>query len=329
MKNAERLILSSVRRYAAARGLAIVTHGDGWIVELRLGARSHYVHGYDLGLNSASSQRIANDKAATYDVLDAAGLAAVPHRLFMHPRFLDFMTTEGNWQAMREAFDAYGGDAILKDNEGTGGMEIVRVRSAAEIELGAQQLFNTSRALALSPFLEIAAETRFVLLDGDCVLAYGKERASVTGDGTSTLLALIAGAVGNGSLPTSGMDLSGLDLATIPAAGAKVAVQWRHNLGQGAKPVEVDLDAPAMAASLSLARQAFDRLGLRFASIDIVEVAGKPLVLEANAGVMLEVLARSQDNGEALADAIYTRALDLAIGGESLIDAVRSAHVPP
>ncbi len=314
MKNAERLILASVRRYAAARGLAVSTHGDGWIVELKLGARSHFVHGYDLGLNTASSQRIANDKAATFDVLDAAGLAAVPHRLFMHPRFLGFMSIEGNWQAMREALDDFGGDAVLKDNEGTGGMEIARVRSEAELELGVQSLFNTSRALALSPFLEIASETRFVLLDGICVLAYGKERASVIGDGHSTLLDLIAEAVSRGALPATGMDLAGLDLAAIPRPGVKVAVQWRHNLGQGAKAVVIDHQAPEMAASLSLARQAFDRLGLRFASVDIVEVDGRPLVLEANAGVMLEVMARSRANGDDLADAIYHRALELAVG---------------
>lgn len=317
MKNAERLILASVRRYAAARGIAVSTHGDGWIVELKLGARSHFVHGYDLGLNNASSQRIANDKAATFDVLDAAGLAAVPHRLFMHPRFLGFMSVAGNWQAMREALDAFGGDAVLKDNEGTGGMEIARVRSEAELELGVQRLFNTSRALALSPFLKIASETRFVLLDGTCVLAYGKERASVAGDGRSTLLELIAEAVSRGALPATGMDLAGLDLSAVPGPGVKAAVEWRHNLGQGAKAVAVDHRSPERAASLSLARQAFDRLGLRFASIDIVEAGGRPLVLEANAGVMLEVMARSHDNGDALADAIYHRALDLAIGRPS------------
>lgn len=317
MKNAERLILASVRRYAAARGLAVSTHGDGWIVELRLGSRSHFVHGYDLGLNTASSQRIANDKAATFDVLDAAGLPAVPHRLFMHPRFLGFMSVEGNWRAMREALDDFGGDAVLKDNEGTGGMEIVRVRSETELELAAQRLFNTSRGLALSPFLDIASETRFVLLDGTCVLAYGKERASVTGDGRTALLNLIAEAVSRGTLPATGMDLAGVDLAAIPRPGVKVAVQWRHNLGQGAKAVAIDHQTPEIAASLSLARQTFDRLGLRFASVDIVEVDGRPLVLEANAGVMLEVMARSRENGDALADAIYHRALDLAIGRPS------------
>ncbi len=36
-------------------------------------------------------------------------------------------------------------------------------------------------------------------------------------------------------------------------------------------------------------------------------------MLEANSGVMLEVMARGATDGEALADAIYHRALDLAL----------------
>jgi glutathione synthase/RimK-type ligase-like ATP-grasp enzyme len=62
-----------------------------------------------------------------------------------------------------------------------------------------------------------------------------------------------------------------------------------------------------------LARRAFDRLGLRFASIDIVSAGGRDLVLEANSGVMLEVMARGTADGDGLADAVYHRALDLAI----------------
>ena len=313
MKNAERLILASVRRYARAHGLEIAVHGDGWIAELRRGHRSHFIHGYDIGLNSSSSQRIANDKAATFEVLNAAGIPAVPHRLFMHPRFLGFMSVEGNWTGMLETFDAFGRDVVLKDNEGTGGMEMTRVRSIAGLERCAQQLFNTTRGLALSPFLELQGETRFVFLEGDCVLAYVKQRPSVTGDGKQTLGALAADAVAAGHLRADALDLDGLDINRIPNTGETIALAWRHNLGQGAKAVRIDPHAPAWRAQVRLARQAFDRTGLRFASIDIVRAGGQDLVLEANSGVMLEVMARGVENGEVLADGIYHRALDLAL----------------
>lgn len=312
MKNAERLILSSVRRYATARGIGIVTHGDGWIAELKLGPRSHFIHGYDVGLNPASSHRIANDKAATFEVLNAAGIPAVPHRLFMHPRFLKFMLADGSWQGLLEAFDAFERDVVVKDNEGTGGMEMARVKSVADLEERVQQLFNTTRGIAVSPFLEIASETRFVFLDGECVLAYGKERPSVTGDGKRSLAALIADASASGNIAAM-PDSSTLDLARTPKAGETIALGWQHNLGQGAKAVRIDVNDQATAASRTLAHRAFDRLGLRFASIDIVQAGGRDLVLEANSGVMLEVMARGTADGEALADGIYRRALDLAL----------------
>lgn len=314
MKNAERLIVASVRRYAAARGLGFVTHGDDWVLELGLGRRSHLVHGYDLGLNASSSQRVANDKAATFEILNAAGIPAVPHRLFMHPRFLGFMSVEGNWQAMLETFNAFGRDVVVKDNEGTGGMEMARVRSVAALEQQVHRLLDLTRGVALSPFLALDEETRFVFLEGECVLAYRKDRPSVTGDGARPLAALIAAALAAGELDPRAIDLDGLDQGTVPKAGETVAVEWRHNLGQGAKAIRLDPGSPELAGTLAVARGAFDWLGLSFASIDVVRSAGRDLVLEANSGVMLEVMARGVSNGDALADAIYHRALDLAIG---------------
>jgi glutathione synthase/RimK-type ligase-like ATP-grasp enzyme len=317
MKNAERLIVASVRRYAALRGLGMAMHGDGWIVELKLGRRSHVVHGYDLGLNSSSSQRVANDKAATFEILNGAGIPAVPHRLFMHPRFLGFMSVQGNWQAMLETFTAFGRDVVVKDNEGTGGMEMARVRSVAALEQQVHRLFDLTRGLALSPFLVLDEETRFVFLDGACVLAYRKDRPSVTGDGRSTLAALIAEALTAGGLDASALDVDARDWARVPAAGETIAVQWRHNLGLGARAMRLDPSMPQLAGTVALARQAFDRLGLRFASIDIVHAGGSDLVLEANSGIMLEVMARGATDGEALADGIYHRVLDLALARQS------------
>lgn len=313
MKNAERLILQSIRRYAAACALDVVTHGDGWIAELRLGSRSHFVHGYDIGLNPASSHRIANDKAATFEVLNSAGIPAVPHKLFMHPRFLRFMPADGNWAAMLEAFDAFGRDCVVKDNEGTGGMEMARVRSVADLEERTQQLFNTTRGIALSPFIELESETRFVFLEGQCVLAYAKERLGVTGDGRRSIAALVADAIERGELAAMPV-LSAADAQRMPKSGERVALGWQHNLGQGATARIIDHNAEEARAARMLARAAFDRLGLRFASIDIVSAGRRDLVLEANSGVMLEVLARTTAGGEALADGIYHRALDLALG---------------
>jgi glutathione synthase/RimK-type ligase-like ATP-grasp enzyme len=75
----------------------------------------------------------------------------------------------------------------------------------------------------------------------------------------------------------------------------------------------MDVGGHESVTARDLAIRACQRLGLRFASIDIVSSGGRQLVLEANAGVMLEVMARGAAGGDTLADAIYHRALDLAI----------------
>ncbi|MEZ5923945.1 MAG: RimK-like protein [Hyphomicrobiaceae bacterium] len=313
MKNTERLLVASLRRYASLRGYELVEHGDGWIVEIRLGRRSHFVHGYDLGLNSSSSLRVANDKAATFEALSRGGVPAVPHRLFMHPRFLGFMSVDGNWRHMLEAFEEFGRDVVIKDNEGTGGMEMARVRSVAGLELETQRLFGLTRGIALSPFLEIEQEVRFVLLENTCLAAYTKDRSTVTGDGRSTLAELALASVAARQLDPATIELDGPSLAAVPPAGKTIAVQWRHNLGYGAQARRVDPHDPAQADAATLARQAFDRLGLRFASIDVVRSGGGTMVLEANSGVMLEVMARGNPDGGVVVDSIYHRALDLAI----------------
>lgn len=266
MKNTERKLVEVLKRYGARHGITVELSSHDWIAVMTRGQQRHLVFGYDLGLNGATAAKIANDKGATYAVLAGVGLAAVEHRVFLHPRFLDFLPVDGNWPGLLAAFDAYGRDAVIKDNEGTGGMEVFRVRSGTELEQRSHQLMQIARGVALSPFLAIEAEQRFVLLEGECVLAYAKQRAKG---------------------------------------------EWRHNLGLGARAIPLDPAAADVQTALQLAHAAMTALTLRFASIDIVTVAGTPMVLEANAGVMLEVASRPDLGGPALAERIYAKALDL------------------
>ena len=91
----------------------------------------------------------------------------------------------------------------------------------------------------------------------------------------------------------------------------RTAGEWRHNLGLGAGAIPLDMSDPALYPAIALARAAMRAIDLRFASIDIVTVDGQPMVLEANAGVMLEVASRPQFGGLELAERIYSAALDL------------------
>ena len=315
MKNSDRHIVGSIARYAAQRGLKLDRHSHDWILQLTRGGAeplTHTIFGYDLGLNTSSAHRLANDKSAAFDVLNQHNVPAVEHRVFLHPRLLDFIDTGGNWRGLLDGFEAFRRDAVLKDNEGTGGYEVHRVRSTVELEQRALQLFQVTRGIALSPYLPIDDEMRFIMLGAACEIAYRKERVTILGDGVQTTVELIA--AGQTKLELSEIDNPGLVLDQVPKAGERIPLQWRHNLGRGAKAVLIDPQAPEFARSLALARQTMQALSLEFASVDVVEANGKTLVLEVNSGVMLEMLVRLHPEGTALMDRIYHRALDWKFG---------------
>ena len=81
---------------------------------------------------------------------------------------------------------------------------------------------------------------------------------------------------------------------------------WRHNLDFGARPILL-AQGEVREACIAMAIQAANAIGIRFASIDIVRVAGSWQVLEINSGVMMEVLGKHHPE---LVYATYAAALD-------------------
>ena len=79
MLNSQRTFVDAIGKYCAAHGIGIEIRAQGWLIIMQRGARRHLAFGYDVGLNSAVAHRIANDKAATAEVLQACGVACVPN----------------------------------------------------------------------------------------------------------------------------------------------------------------------------------------------------------------------------------------------------------
>jgi glutathione synthase/RimK-type ligase-like ATP-grasp enzyme len=84
--------------------------------------------------------------------------------------------------------------------------------------------------------------------------------------------------------------------------------EWRHNLRLGARPELVD-HAEAESRLIPLAQQAMVALGLRFAAVDIVTVAGGMSVLEVNSAVTLEHFSHHSPEYNALAAGVYCEAI--------------------
>ncbi len=272
----------------AEEGIRLDSWSSDWAFRLTKGGRQAFILGYQFGLNPASVQQICTDKNITSEILRDSGIPCVPHSLVMSPSLLHYNGREGGYAKIFRALERYG-TIVLKDNVGTGGNQVYLASTPAEAEYAASQIFQVSRSLAVCPCRDIRQEVRLVLLDGKIRLAFEKIRPSVTGDGSRTLGQLIGEALAAGR-PVGNVLPEGAALRRIPAQGEAVPLNWKHNLGQGARPrLLTGPDLPAEA--VSLAKAAARALSVRFASVDVIRTDAGFEILEVNSGVMMEHFA--------------------------------------
>ncbi|MEP6839178.1 MAG: RimK-like protein [Bradyrhizobium sp.] len=311
MSNGERAFVTAVKKYCASHGIEVELKADGWLIAMKRGSQRRFAFGYDLGLNSAVAHRIANDKAATADVLEICGIPFVPHTAFLSPKMYKYITPSGAWTAMLDLLERHPQGIVVKPNEGTGGISVFKVRTEPELEVATNEIFSSEKSLAISPYLEIEDEVRVILIDDRPIVVLSKTRPSVVGDGKRTVLELAIATIPAEQLSTvlSGLagDISKTLLNEVPAAGQRRALNWRHNLGAGAQAVVLEQGEARAAACIEIALQAAKPIELRFGSIDIVRTEGRWKILEINSGVMMEALSRSHPE---LVQAAYDTALD-------------------
>lgn len=310
MLNSQRTFVNAVRRYCDSHGIGIEIRAQGWLIVMQRGPTRHLAFGYDLGLNSAVAHRIANDKAATAEVLQICGVACVPHTLFLSPEMNEYIPPQRSWEAMLALLRENPNGIVVKPNEGTSGDFVFKVSSEPDLELAVHRIFSSSLGLAISPYVEIENEVRVVLLDHHPMVVYGKNRPAIVGDGKRSLLELALAAtpaeLRSTVLPGMFGDLDRAAMDAIPPSGQRRVLNWRHNLNSGARP-ELLEQGKVRDACVEIAVQAAKAIGIRFASIDVVQVDGALKILEINSGVMMEALGRQHPD---LVYATYSAALD-------------------
>jgi len=314
MLNSQRIFVDAVRKYCGEHGIGIDIRSQGWLIVMQRGAHRHLTFGYDVGLNSAVAHRIANDKAATAEVLEASGVACVPHTLFLSPEMSEYVPPQRSWQGMLALLEQHRDGIVVKPNEGTSVDSVFKVRTESGLELAVHRIFAAHPGLAISPYLEIEDEVRVVLLDHRPLVVYRKARPAVTGDGAHSLLELALAATPAGLrsavLPAMLGELDRAALDAIVPAGQRRLLNWRHNLETGAQPVLLE-HGDIRDSCIEIAIRAARAIGIRFGSVDVVEVGGALKILEVNSGVMMESLGRLHPD---LVDTAYSAALDQVFG---------------
>ena len=311
-KNKDRNFIRIIREICAEEGIDIDFISHEWIVRLKKDGEIRHIFGYNFELNSSTSQMIAQDKAATMEILTLGSVPVVEHRLFLGPNYHNYFEGQGNWEEMLEYAREKEFKLICKPSRGTGGNNVYKIENRRELEVAVHDLFQTYMSICLSPFLPIEKEYRVLLLDGEVQVVYSKQIDTILGDGTSTVLELI-----NQRLVEKGakdLDVSNLELGvsglSVPADGESVKLNWKHNLAFGAKP-EILKHGKKYDRLTALARKAAETIRIRFASVDIVEVGEELLILEINSGVMGEAFSRSSAEGYEIAKRAYRKAIEV------------------
>ncbi|PDT78138.1 RimK-like protein [Bradyrhizobium sp. C9] len=302
----QRIFLETIKKYCLARSIAVEVRSGGWLVIMTKGGTRRLAIGYDIGLNSAVAHQVANDKSACAEVLASAGISAIPHRLFLGSKLSKHIPGSDSLDAMLLLLAQHPHGLVVKPNEGTSGELVFRVTTRTQLETAVARILAAHPSLAISPYVEIKDEVRFIVLDDCALLAYVKLRPTAVGDGVHSLRELAHKTAPADLLKTITDDFSPAVLDSIPPKGELRIINWRHNLDSGAEPVLLKhKEMPHFGGALAI--NAAQALRIRFASIDVVQVDGSWHILEVNSGVKMEALGKRAPD---LVEMIYSTALD-------------------
>ena len=168
VKVARQHFVDQVDGACASMGARVTWHSERWIAEIAHGSGQFFVIGQTFPLNDAASANIANDKAATYSVLSARTIAAVPHHMARFGLLGDVRGVAGFVRSIA------GLPVVLKPHRESAGIDVVRAHDDAELVGALEALAAKYRAITVSPFLRIRDETRVVVLDSEVLLTYRK-----------------------------------------------------------------------------------------------------------------------------------------------------------
>src|ERR1700742_4703836 len=141
MPGSHRIFVDAITEYCAGHGIACEVKSQGWLIVMERDGARRFALGYDLGLNSAISDRIASDKAATSDILAMAGIACIAHTQFSNPVLSEYVPASGLHEAMRALLRQHPHGVVVKPNEGTSGRLVFKATNEAEIEAAAREIF--------------------------------------------------------------------------------------------------------------------------------------------------------------------------------------------
>ena len=302
-------LLSAHARYAehTARSLGFafcsLDGGDGYLFEVSDGVR-RAVFGAGAGtpyaLNDSRAASIARDKAFCAEALRHAGVPVLPGRMFFVTRRWADMRSPGREPEDALAFACTAEYPLFcKPISASNGLHAEAIENAKVFAEYMERVAREHFAILAQPFVR-APEYRVFVLEGRVLFSYRKHLPGVTGDGMSTLAALVAAQPrehGAPPLKPRARDDAGhlIGADAVLARGVRATLEGPANRAAGGSASDVRDGAPDNLARVALA--AADAVGLRLAGVDIFDLSGdgaELAVIEVNSNPMIATL---EDHG--------------------------------
>jgi hypothetical protein len=78
------------------------------------------------------AHRVANDKAATSEVLQASDIPCIPHTLFLNPALYEYVPPQRSWERMLRLIKDHPAGLVVKPNDGTSGKSVTGISPSYE-----------------------------------------------------------------------------------------------------------------------------------------------------------------------------------------------------
>lgn len=317
------LVATLLGKWCEGKGLTLHLDealGNAGFIEDKDGKRAFFV-GTRFDINRFGSSELAKDKAYTLEFLARAGLPVPKSLLLSAPRYNEQISADrpDYLESLAQADDlqAFLADAtfplFVKPNDGSGGEDVLRLRSRETLEAALPTLFERHDKVLLQEEAK-GREFRAVVLKGEILFALERSHPHITGDGTNSLTTLITDHHERlQDQIIAHLTMQELNLEMIPALGENIPLLPTTNLSKGgkAKLLNTTLSEAIKAGVL----KAGQTLGLDYYAVDFLSpsLEGETpdwTILELNAAPGLAELHRQNNTLAALVEKTYQQVFD-------------------
>ena len=285
-----------IKRIGEELGIKITLLSDDWTIVLEKDNRIHYITSYQFDLNHHAIGNILDDKGLFYDLLNYKNIPVIS-------QYVIFNNYDKN--KVLEYFIKNNRVLVIKANISNAGREVFKVDNESDLFKIIDKLLLSQYSISLCPYYNIKNEYRVIVLNNEIRLIFGKIKPVVIGDGKRSVKEL---AINYNNYYKEHEEKIN-NPTYIPKLNEKIELSFKFNLSSGAKTF-TDIPMELKNKITNLALKVTKSLNITFASVDIIDVDNKLLVMEANSGVTLNKYIL-HNNGYKVAYNIYKDAIKL------------------